>query len=448
MRRLIKRQKKNWGENNMEVKIPYGKNEYVPVDIPEKNLIGVFDVEEKEKIKDTAGAVKKALENPVKADSLKKIAEGRKNVVIAITDHSRPNIEKIALPIIVEMLNEAGLENDDITVMIGPGSHRPAYEEEVKDKLGSVYGKVNYVCHSAFDSEMVDLGETSFGHPVKINKQFYEADLKIALGTVLPHPFAGFSGGGKMVSVGVASDETISSTHRPVIVDNPQASFGIVEDNPFYLSSLEMAEMAEVDFLINGVMNEEEELFYVQAGKVEEAHRDIVAYVREMFEVKVPEKADVLVVASGYPKDSNLYHVSAMGVCAVAGSAVKYPCVDKGARLIMVSPMEDGIYNHVFYDTLAKYESPEEVVNVVGAFEEFEPGHHRAYGVAQVLSDHEVVMAQSYLEKDVFEKIHMSYADTAQKAVDQALADFGEDARIAVMQYSHRMIVKYDPEVK
>lgn len=432
----------------MKVTIPYGKKDVVEVEIPDKNLIGVYETQEGEPIKNEKEAFERVLNKPLGTKPLAEIAENKKNAVIAITDHSRPNIEKKALPFIIKELNKGGIDNSNITIMIGPGSHRPAYEEEVKDKLGGLYGKINTVCHSAFKSEMVNLGETSFGHPVKINKEFYESDLKICLGTVLPHPFAGFSGGGKMVSVGIASDETISSTHRPTIIDHPQASFGIVKDNPFYLSSLEMAKMAEVDFLINGVMNEANQLFYIQAGQVKEAHADIISAIREMFEVKVPAKADVLVVASGYPKDSNLYHVSAMGVCAVAGSAVKRPCINSGGRLIMVSPMEDGIYNNVYYDTLAKFENPQKVVDIVGDYEEFEPGHHRAYGVAQVLSDYDVVMAESHLENDIFSKIHMKSTESAQKAIDDAIDDYGEDVKIAVLLYSHRMIVKHEAEVE
>lgn len=430
----------------MEIKIPYGRKEHITVTVPKHNLVGVFSSPGPAPLKDEHYAIAESLACPCERAPLNELAKNKKNAVIAVTDYSRPNIESKVLPYLVKELNDGGITDDKITVLIGPGSHRASYEEEIKEKLGSLYGRIQTVVHSAFKSETKDLGTTSFGHPVKINRQFFEADLKVVLGTLLPHPFAGFSGGGKMVSVGIASAETIASTHRPSILDHPQASFGIIEENPFYLSSLEMARMAGVDFLVNGIMDSEGRLCSIKCGDVEKAHFELVHSARKFFEVPVSEKADVLVVSSGYPKDSSLFHVAGMGICAAAGAAVKDPCVKKGGRLIIVSPMEDGIYNHTFYNTLAAYPSPKDVVDAVSQFREFEPGHHRAYGVAQVLEDYDVVIAQPKLEGEIFRKIHLKFEESTQKAINDGLKDYGNNARIAFLHYSHRMIVKYSPK--
>jgi hypothetical protein len=43
----------------------------------------------------------------------------------------------------------------------------------------------------------------------------FEADLKIGVGFITPHPIAGFGGGGKIVIPGLGSMETIQSNHTP-----------------------------------------------------------------------------------------------------------------------------------------------------------------------------------------------------------------------------------------
>ena len=53
----------------------------------------------------------------------------------------------------------------------------------------------------------------------KVNKDFLEADLKLSMEGITPHPFAGFSGGGKLILPGLANMEIIERTHRYVVMD-------------------------------------------------------------------------------------------------------------------------------------------------------------------------------------------------------------------------------------
>src|SRR5690606_32439451 len=134
-------------------------------------------------------------------------------VAIVISDASRPNIERKILPHLLAELESAGVGLEDLIFGIGTGAHRPATEEELVEMLGEeVCRRSTIINHQAGVDPMVDLGWTSQGYPIKINRAIVEADFKIAIGTVLPHPFAGYSGGGKAISVGVASAETIAST--------------------------------------------------------------------------------------------------------------------------------------------------------------------------------------------------------------------------------------------
>ena len=61
------------------------------------------------------------------------------------------------------------------------------------------------------------VGTTSSGVPLYINDEVLSADLKIGIGSVLPHSFNGFGGGGKIILPGVAGMESIYRNHRAVL---------------------------------------------------------------------------------------------------------------------------------------------------------------------------------------------------------------------------------------
>lgn len=211
------------------VQIKYGREDYVSVEIPEENLVGIFKPKNGKPIIDEEQAIQKVLDKPIGVSSLKELVRGKKSAAIAITDASRPNIEKKVLPLIIQSLESGGLVKKDIKIIIGIGFHRAPYKNEIEEKLGFLKDKIKIVCHNANKSEMRYYGKTSYGYPIEINQLFAESEIKIVVGTVLPHPFAGFSGGGKMVSVGIASKSAISATHTTAMLDNPNTAWGLME---------------------------------------------------------------------------------------------------------------------------------------------------------------------------------------------------------------------------
>ena len=66
--------------------------------------------------------------------------------------------------------------------------------------------------HNVFYNH-VYLGTTSNGIPVEINQDVMTAEYKIAIGTMMPHSFYGFSGGAKSILPGIASMNTIIKNH-------------------------------------------------------------------------------------------------------------------------------------------------------------------------------------------------------------------------------------------
>lgn len=426
---------------NMKVGLPYGKDGIVEVDVPEENLLAILTPPAARKVPDEAQAIAGALGNPLGTKRLRDIARKGAKVAVAVNDATRPNVESKILPHLMAELGSAGVAEEGVTFVIGTGSHRLASNEEISERLGDLVGRVRVVNHDARNDRMVDIGITSNGHPVQINAALAEADVKVAIGVVLPHPIAGYSGGGKAVLVGVASSKTIASTHTAQMLDHPNTGLGLIDGSPFHEAAVEAARLAKLDFIVNAVVNERGEIVDVAAGDVDLAHRTLIRRTADrMFSACFPHPADIVVVSAGYPKDTNLYHVSAEGICVVAGSAPPTPCVKKGGTVIVVSPMAEGVYNQTYYRWLTSSRSPGEIIERLRTEPITDPGQHRAYGVACVLRDVEVIIAQSQLAPDIIRATHMIPMAAAREALEWALAKHGRSAEVIVVANSHRLI--------
>lgn len=429
----------------MKINLPYGRSGFLVTDIPDKNLSRVLSPPKTVPIRDEAGAIRAALQNPLGTVPLRELAFPGARVSIAISDASRPNVERKVLPLLTAELEAAGVALRNITILIGTGSHRAPTENEISEKIPpGLRGQVTIVSHNASQGPFSRLGFTTAGYPVEINKLFVKADLRIAIGTVLPHPIAGYSGGGKAVAVGLSSRRCISSIHTPKAVDDPGTGLGKTADNPFLLYMYEAARMAGVHFLINCVADEAGNLLAVACGEVEATHRALIRTARSVFEVPFHDQADVVVVSVGYPKDGNLYHVCAEGICVVAGSALPVACVREGGTIVVVSPMGEGIYNEAMYRYLSASE-PAEVVRKALSMNVDEPGIHRAYAVARIMLDHEIVCAQSELDPEVTRGVHMRPEPTVESALRYCLEKHGSDARFMVVSNSHRLVPVFRP---
>ena len=60
---------------------------------------------------------------------------------------------------------------------------------------------------------MVDLGKTPNGTHISVNREVYEADFKIGIGSIVPHYIPGFAGGAKIVQPGISAEQTTAETH-------------------------------------------------------------------------------------------------------------------------------------------------------------------------------------------------------------------------------------------
>jgi nickel-dependent lactate racemase len=213
-------------------------------------------------------------------------------------------------------MNQAGLADNQISIMIGVGAHRRNSEQELAELCSQeVYKRVSIVNHDAYDTaNMVELGTTSRGTPVAVNRLVAEADRVILTGGVIYHYMAGFGGGRKSILPGVSSLETIQQNHLLCLTDkvgggtNASTASGITSGNPMHEDMMETAAFVKPDFLINVLPNIEGDITEIFTGNWVSAWRQACQMAERIFGVAIEAKADIVIAsAGGYPKDINLY---------------------------------------------------------------------------------------------------------------------------------------------
>jgi lactate racemase len=418
-------------------RIPYGKGE-IEIQIPKKNFVAALMPQYKPGLKDEAGAVRKALENPIGTKRLKEIARGRKNAVIVVNDITRPTATYKLLPPLIRELKEGGMKEDQIQFLVATGTHRDNTKEELAAMLGKEildgFHVVNHHCQD--DKIMVDLGKTSGGIPVVINRLFWEAELKITTATIAPHQGAGFSGGRKSVLPGIASLATLKQ-HHGFAMRSDKPAMGWVEGNPFHENALEAAKMAQTDFILNTVQNHHKEITQVVAGDVEKAWLEGVGASRKIFEVRVPHPVEIVITTpGGFPKDIDLYQSQK----SMASSEL---VVKEGGTVILLAECKDGVGARGFYEWMSAAACPQDVIDRF-IREGYSIGASKAWLFSRCLKRSGLILVSKHIEDQTLEEMFTQRADTFDQAVQMALAKHGENAQIILLKNGSDMIPRFE----
>ena len=193
-----------------------------------------------------------------------RVGQARGNgATIVHTDITRATPNDRILPPLLAELEAAGIRRQDITLLNALGTHRPQTPDELKAMLGPDV-VANYRCEQhdgRDDAALVSLGQTTFGHKVRVNRRFMEADVRILTGFIEPHSFfAGFSGGPKGVLPSIAGAESILDNHGAKMIGHPKATWGVTRGNPIWEEMLQAALMTNPTFLLNVTMNRDKQI--------------------------------------------------------------------------------------------------------------------------------------------------------------------------------------------
>jgi nickel-dependent lactate racemase len=296
--------------------------------------------------------VLEAVRNPIcpesLVDSIKK--RPRRNVIIAVSDITRPIPYQAFLPALLDEIESAGIDRENITILIATGMHRPSTAEERLIMFGrEVACHYKILDHDA-EGDIVGIsGKSCSGAPVQINRFFAEADYKIIIGLVEPHFMAGFSGGRKTICPGLSSLDTIKQFHGHEFLSHPNAVTGRLEGNPCHEEALSVARLAGVDFSIQLVLNHEKKIVRAFGGDLLKTHDKACEYASQKACPVAEAQADVVVTGcGGYPLDATFYQCIKALVTAL-------PCVRDGGTIIAVGGCVEGVGSPAYENLLRKY---------------------------------------------------------------------------------------------
>lgn len=302
-------------------------------------------------------AFQNACRNPLGSRPLRDIVNPSDRVVIVTSDGTRPVPNRLLLPWLLE---EMRVPFENITILLGTGTHRANTEDETSEMLGpDLCRQVNVVHHDAFDPQKnVVAGKTADGVPVILDKAYVQADKRIVVGFIEPHFFAGFSGGPKGVVPGAAGIETIFHVHGYDLIAHPNSTWGVLDDNPLHETISDMVAICPPDFLVNVSLNNDKAIAGLFAGHYREAHRAGCARVRENAMVAVPHSFPIVVTSnSGYPLDQNLYQT-------VKGMSAAAKITSDNGMVFVASECSDGIPSHGNFGSILQSHSTVESVEV------------------------------------------------------------------------------------
>jgi nickel-dependent lactate racemase len=418
----------------MKVELKYG-HQGLTVDLPD--TAEVLTTRFVPGLADESESIREALRDPIASPPLKSLVKPGDRVIVVHTDITRATPNDRLLPVLLDELHLAGITTENITLLNGLGTHRRQSEAELRMMLGDQIID-NYRClqHDCNDDQgLVSLGETSRGNPVRINREYLEADVRILTGFIEPHFFAGFSGGPKAILPSLAGAESVYSNHGLEMIAHTNAAWGITEGNPIWEEMREVALRTNPTFLLNVTLNAQQEITAVFAGDMLKAHSKGCEYVRENAMVAVDEPYDIVITTnSGYPLDQNLYQ-------SVKGMSAASQVVQSGGAIVIATACEDGLPDHGSYAALlTEGGSPQGVLDLISQPGFSEQDQWQVQIQAQIQHRAEVyVYSEGLSDEQIRQALFLPCRDI-EATVAQLLDRYGSEVRICVMPEGPQVI--------
>lgn len=425
---------------DVQIKIPYGQKNKT-IQLSDNNLIKVILPKETKSNLTERELIFSALNNPIHSLTLGQIAKTKKakTAVIVINDITRPTPTKKMLESIINELNQVNISKDDITLLVATGNHRPPTSNELIEMVGKEFkSSMRIVNHDAGNKKnLIYLGETSRKVPIWVNKEYMKADLKILTGTISPHHSAGFSGGRKSILPGISGLKSLNIHHSfPIRPFYP--ALGWYHGNPFHEESLEAAQIAGVDFIVNSIYNIEGDVIKVVAGDLDKAHYEGVKICKDIWTVKVPEMSNITIVSpGGYPRDINLHQSQKAISC---GELITKP----GGIIILIAECSKGIGK--FQNWLIKAKKPEDVILRFKKIGYTEEASSKAFMFARALLKYKLFVISDYLKQENLKEMFLTKMNSSNEALDFAFKELGKDSKVLVVPKASDIIPKLEKD--
>jgi nickel-dependent lactate racemase len=295
--------------------------------------------------------IRAAIASPIGSPPIRELARGKKDVVIIFDDLTRVTRVYSLVPFVLEELAQAGVPDSSIQFICATGAHTAWDMSWMEKKLGrEVMSRFPVYNHNPFNN-CTYVGTTSYGTEVYANGEVMKCDLKIAVGSVVPHPNTGFGGGGKIIMPGICSVETIEHFHRQELEYREKYPYkqltgvGVFDDNPLRLNVEEAAPLVGLDIKIDCLLNMWGEAVAVYAGALKPTYQAAVSAAKSHYVTPSPEDENV-VIANTYAKANESIMIGLNTAFQIANP--------KGCDVVLIANVPDGQVTHYLLGTFGR----------------------------------------------------------------------------------------------
>lgn len=281
----------------------FRKKGSLEVDLPKNwELLRTLYKEDLKVRRPLGGLIGGALDHPIDSRPLEAMLKSGSRVAIVVDDVTRPTPVRELLPPLLRRIHRCGVPEKDVDIVIGVGTHRPLSQKEIEERCGKEVARAYRIQnHNARSADLVRMGEVPGYGSVSMNATVVQADVKITVGSILPHVHNGFGGGPKSVMPGICDFETVRQHHLKNVVDH-RSILGNITGNPFYRDCCQIARLASVDFSVNCLFDSLGRISGVLAGNLFSVHESGIEKTREALEVPISEMSHLTIVSS-FPYD-------------------------------------------------------------------------------------------------------------------------------------------------
>jgi len=411
------------------VTMPFG-GKPLRFEVPDRNLAQVLEPNGSTPLADLDAAIATALANPIGQPPIEQWVKPSDRVLLVSDDNTRLTPADRMIPPLLARLNAAGVPDRNIGCIMALGTHRYMTEGEMTAKVGpAVRRRIRVFNHAWREPEnLVELGTSSAGTPLQVNRAVVEADVLIGLGAIVPHHIPGYSGSSKIIQPGVCGPKTTAETHMLSCEGGGDSLLGI-EDNPVRRDMDDMADRVGMKTIFNVVMDSEGRVTGIFYGEMRAAFREGVRATREIYGVEFRETPDI-VVANSYPCDLDFWQ----------SHKSQYPAqrmVKTGGTIVVCTPAPEGV-SPVHTDLLDFTAWPSAEIKAAYRAGRLKNGVASALAVAWALVREKasVITFSPGIPPEHKKKLGHTHAPSVQWGIDEALRRQGPHARVAVLTHA------------
>jgi nickel-dependent lactate racemase len=392
----------------MNVKLEYGTKE-MDITVSEEKIMGLLTGPEIPAMSfdEVSAIIREGIKKHTPAGT------ENKKIVIITPDNTRLWARgDLYVPVILDTLKLIGVPEKNIKIVIALGTHSDQGSLLHASLVGDGTADRVEILNSANKdiSRLTYKGKTVHGTELYITKEADETDHVIIFGGILHHIIAGFGGGRKYISTGIAGYDSIQQNHSLAMLSDgkphPKVCQANLEGNPVHE---DMASAAEVflknktSTLVAVAANGNGEIFWAGTGDYKEQFLKGCDQVNRAGSVLVKELGDFAIIsAGGYRKDGQLYQ-------STKALFNTYPALQEGAEILFFAECREGVGSEIFEKLLIQYKGN---TGALGGqlLKHFNMDTYVAYRVIDILARYRVTLISSF-SKDVTENLGFHYTE-------------------------------------